>query len=77
MAIDLKYGEVDIVDVPKDEPVFILRAKDILSVPAIARYQTLATEAECGEGFFRGLNEVIASFAEWQTNNAELVKKPD
>lgn len=59
------------------EPLFIIRAKDILSCPAIARYQTLAIEAGCDESFINGLNESIGQFADWQADNAESVKKPD
>jgi hypothetical protein len=93
MAYDMKYGRVTVdgdsvdalaVDTDKakafnesEEPVFIIRAQDALAVPAIARYQSLAIEAELPMEFINALNEVIANFAEWQTDNAEVVKKPD
>jgi hypothetical protein len=90
MAYDMKYGTVTVDGDGTDadpekakafnesgEPVFIIRAQDALAVPAIARYQSLAIEAELPMEFINSLNEVIATFAEWQTDNAEAVKKPD
>lgn len=62
-----------------DEPLFIIRGQDRLAVPAIARYQTLAIEAECSPDFINGLNEAMGEFLEWQSKaeNVETVKNPD
>lgn len=65
------------IDPGENEPLFIIRGQDALAVAAIARYQTLAIEAECDQSFINGLNESIGEFADWQHNNAESVKKPD
>lgn len=44
MALSRKYGKVFISKIGEDEPVFILRAQDKLSLPTIEVYKTLATQ---------------------------------
>jgi len=41
MARSGKYGNVSIPKIGDDEPVFILRAQDILAAPAIEMYRLL------------------------------------
>jgi hypothetical protein len=45
MAIDKKYGTISVPGIPDDEPIFILRAKDSLAVPAITNYSKMVTHA--------------------------------
>ena len=42
MAIDQKYGLVNIPGVPQDEPVFILRGQDAAAAEAILHYAEIA-----------------------------------
>ncbi|MFZ7112027.1 MAG: hypothetical protein ACOWYE_10130 [Desulfatiglandales bacterium] len=42
MAVSGKYGKVDIPNIGKDEPVFILRAQDKLAEAAVLMYKALA-----------------------------------
>jgi hypothetical protein len=60
-----------------EEPVFIIRGKDLLAVPTIAQYQRLASEAALDPKFVTSLNEVISTVAEFQANNAEIVRLPN
>lgn len=75
---DADYSKIrELVGAAEDEPLFIIRGQDVLAIPAIARYQGLAMEAELGEDFINGLNNSVALFATWQTDNPEAVRKPD
>lgn len=75
------YADVkDALGIPEDEPIFILRAQDTLSVPAIARYAILAQELEMDkpdDAWFRHIDEIQAQFSQWQTSHANKVKIPD
>lgn len=42
MAISGKYGKINIAKIGADEPVFIIRAQDLLAVPSLEMYLTLA-----------------------------------
>lgn len=75
-------GVKEALGIPAGEPVFILRAQDVLTVPAIARYRNLAAQIEDPEKlpdseWFRGIDEVIGEFQKWQTDNPEKIKVPD
>lgn len=41
MARDAKYGEFHVRGIPKDEPVFLFRAQDMLAVLVLAHYRDL------------------------------------
>jgi hypothetical protein len=41
MAVSKKYGRINISKIGDDEPVFILRAQDLLAGPAIETYEIL------------------------------------
>lgn len=98
MAQDRKYGKVTVehgdrvhgkpgvpLNESGDEPVFVLRAQDRLSVPTIQRYINLARQVEPTREvpdpfppeFFEGLDSVIEDFTAWQAQYAEHVKLPD
>lgn len=75
MAIEQKYGPLDILGIPDDEPVFILRAQDCTSLVVLDAY--------IAEGIRRGsptdhLQDVVIArlgFAVWQAENE--TKVPD
>jgi hypothetical protein len=71
MALSGKYGRLDIPGIGSDEPVFILRAQDILAEPAIEMYRLLAASHNCP--LAETLRREIESFRNWQGNK----KLPD
>lgn len=77
MAIDMKYGEIDITGIPDDEPVFVIRAKDQASVNSIKDYFVNAYRAGATEDFAKAGDSVVLVFEDWQESNRERVKVPD
>jgi hypothetical protein len=88
MALDSKYGEVFVVENPvtnplnaTDEPVFILRASDQLSLKVLAAYRELYVDEYLEDGETDDLTASIDGcaevFEEWQDINAEKVDRPD
>ena len=67
MAIDKKYGQIDIKGIPADEPVFVLRAKDRLSAPAIQAYAEMAQDAGCTPEFVESAQSAGDTLASWPT----------
>ncbi|MCF8062062.1 MAG: hypothetical protein K9M82_06060 [Deltaproteobacteria bacterium] len=63
MAISGKYGKIDIPNIDQDEPVFILRAKDKLAVPAMRIYRELA-ESHLSP-VIAGMDDEIERFQGW------------
>lgn len=61
-----------------DEPIFIFRAKDILSMFALAKY---AEVVELYQGddhdFQQHVMTRISEFKDWQRANADKIKLPD
>ena len=60
-----------------DEPVFILRAQDILAPRVVVRWAHLAEQAGTGQAKVRAALEVAKQMADWQANNPHRVKVPD
>jgi len=63
MALSGKYGKVEIPKIGAEEPVFILRAQDILAATAIQMYQLLADSHGCP--LAKELEKGIQSFRKW------------
>ena len=64
MAIDDKYGTIEIPGIPADEPVFVLRSQDALALPTILHYQMLVTGLRrTDDRMVDGLRRVITRFA--------------
>jgi hypothetical protein len=63
MALSGKYGRLDIPGVAAEEPVFILRAQDILAAAAIGMYQLLADSHGCP--LSKTLDKEIQTFLKW------------
>jgi hypothetical protein len=71
--------------IPEDEPIFVLRAQDQLSVPTIQRYSLFAARVEptteqeqpFSQEWQDGLVAVIQAFTEWQQEHGDQVKLPD
>ena len=63
MALSGKYGKLDIPKIAADEPVFILRAQDVLAETVIRMYQLLAASHGCP--LAKELDKEIQSFRNW------------
>jgi hypothetical protein len=63
MAISGKYGQIDIPKIGEREPVFILRAQDLLAGPAIELYEILARSH--GSSLPEELGKEIGRFQRW------------
>jgi hypothetical protein len=64
MALSGKYGKVSIGKLGEDEPVFILRARDKLALPALEMYKALA--ASHGARVGASLQQEIEAFQRWK-----------
>jgi len=64
MALSGKYGKLNIAGIGEEEPVFILRAQDILAGPTIEMYRILTTSHGCQ--IAEGLKKEIDGFAQWK-----------
>jgi len=71
MALSGKYGKLDIPKIASEEPVFILRAQDVLAATVIRMYQLLAESH--GRPLTVELNKQIEAFQKWQGSR----KMPD
>ncbi len=64
MALSGKYGRLNIPKIGEDEPVFVLRARDTLALPAIEIYKVLA--AFHGSVIAPSLEKEVKTFREWK-----------
>lgn len=71
MGYDIKYGQVTTEHgtIGADEPVFVLRAQDGLSLGLLADYHRLCTVHGSPQHHLDGIETVINTFAAWQTTN--------
>jgi hypothetical protein len=60
-----------------DEPVFILRAQDILAPRVVVRWAHLAEQAGSPQDKVQGDLILAKQMADWQANNQQRVKVPD
>jgi hypothetical protein len=63
MAVSGKYGQIDIPKIGEREPVFILRAQDLLAGPAIELYKILVQSH--GSALGADLGKEIGRFQRW------------
>jgi hypothetical protein len=71
MAIDNKYGRIEFPDadwvtIEPDEPVFILRGRDVIAPEVIKEYRKRAVEAGSPEHHLRMVDESLRKFKQWQ-----------
>lgn len=69
MAIDLKYGKVTVergLEDSGDEPVFVLRASDVLAIETLSHYRKRAGEFGCSFEFVRSVGGARDVFVAWQ-----------
>lgn len=72
----------EILGIPLDEPIFVLRAQDRFSIEALGDYLLDATEKQpiSREGLAEWCQQVMdvrTEFVNWQRENREKVKVPD
>jgi ferredoxin len=63
MAVSGKYGSIVIAKIPEDEPVFVFRAQDLLTVPVLEVYKTLLTVHD--SQLASDLEKEISRFRAW------------
>ena len=61
----------------KDEPIFLMRAKDKLSRATIKFYIALAKQNNCDPAFIEELKVIKKEFTAWRRANKTKVKMPD
>jgi hypothetical protein len=62
-------------EIPEGEPYFILRARDILVIPAIETYRSLAVTAQRPPSFIGEIDAHIERIRQWQAQHG--TKLPD
>ena len=65
-------GEV----VPHDEPLFLIRGKDLLAVRALAYYQSLCIEYGCTDWQIEAMERTCREFLEFAQTHPERMKQP-
>lgn len=65
-----------IKDLNDDEPVFVLRGNDVLTIPFLRQYQ-MFTEDRFGPEKGQSLERLIDRMREYQQHHADRVKFPD
>ena len=65
------------LNIPDDEPIFILRAQDILSLPTLRHYTDQASEEGADPSFLENLRQAGNTFEDWRIKNSGRVKFPD
>jgi hypothetical protein len=72
-----KYFAIkELLGIPQDEPIFILRAQDKFSVETVEAYGEITCNF-CSESFDDGITSVATIFRKWQTDHPDKVKVPD
>jgi hypothetical protein len=71
-----------LLDIPEDEPIFIIRAQDRFSVKLIQYYRKMVRDGSKVEvkklfSWYENVGSVISDFINWQRDNRDKVKVPD
>ncbi len=85
MALSGKYGKIIVEHDSKslslngsDEPVFMVRARDVYGPLALVAYKQAAVSGGRGSADLeRSVNEQLDAFREWQKSHPHLLKAPD
>lgn len=62
-------------EIPQDEPLFLLRARDNLAIPVIAHYRELCSTAT-NELHQAGINQILQKFHAFASEHPERMKEP-
>src|SRR4051812_16991394 len=63
--------------IPENEPVFLLRAKDVCSLAALHSYLTELVSKSATRDIIGNVNAALLMFSKFQKEHSELVKIPD
>lgn len=69
------FNTVSEEEIPDDEPLFLLRARDWYALVAINAYQG-ATESECNDLHKAGIQQVREKFCQFAAEHPERMKQP-
>ena len=73
-----KKDEKIIKDAEKNKtPIFVLTAKDELSIDALEAYFVECVNVGCDDDHLDGIQDRISEFKYWQQSNESKVKIPD
>jgi len=76
MAIDLKYGKFDIEGIGENEPIFILRGRDLASTVAILAYYEICAIAGSPKSHLENIMVNVEYFNKWQAENESAMQIP-
>jgi hypothetical protein len=62
--------------VPRDEPLFLIRARDRLAVKALLAYRVLSQEDACNDFHFEHLDKDIKAFKKFREEHPGRMKQP-
>ena len=63
-------------EVPADEPLILIRARDYLALPLLCYYADLSREDGCNDFHMNGIAKVIEEFQRFETEHPERMKQP-
>lgn len=62
--------------IPDDEPVFVLRARDVLAIALLASYYDLSMEQGCNSYHMDMLRRTTEAFVQFASDHPERMKQP-
>jgi hypothetical protein len=62
--------------VPDDEPLFLLRARDMLSLNLLHHYKSISISNDCNDYHFENLDKTIEEFVKFKKEHPERMKMP-
>lgn len=79
MGYDTRFGNVRTQheDIPEDEPVFMVRARDTLSIDVIATYMMRSIQSGSSKEHLRMVMGALEEFRYWQEHHPEEMHVPD
>lgn len=70
------YKKSNMEVLEENEPLFLLRARDMLSLKTLASYINFSREAGCNDYHFTSLEETVAGFVKFKNEHSDLMKVP-
>lgn len=64
------------VEIPEDEPLFLLRARDIHALKALVAYRQECRMGQCNDYQMRGIDIAIELFCQFRAAHPERLKEP-
>ena len=80
MGYDRKYGQVTTEhgEIPDDEPVIVLRARDVHAAAAVGYYHSVCSaDRQVDAAHADSVAEVLRQFCAWRDANPHRMKTPD